>query len=87
MGQQSSSSKGERMNILAKIGFALLALGGLIFAGAIIWGLIQLFVQASIPWYLQLAITVVILGIILMFLSAVYDRYKNSKTEEVHEKV
>jgi membrane protein implicated in regulation of membrane protease activity len=75
------------MNILAKIGFALLALGGLIFAGAIIWGLIQLFVQASIPWYLQLAITVVILGIILMFLSAVYDRYKNSKTEEVHEKV
>jgi membrane protein implicated in regulation of membrane protease activity len=75
------------MNILAKIGFALLALGGLIFAGAIIWGLIQLFVQASIPWYLQLAITVVILGIILMFLSAVYDRYRNSKTEEVHEKV
>ena len=75
------------MNILAKIGFALLALGGLIFAGMIVWGLIQLFVQASIPWYLQLAITVIILGIILMFLSAVYDRYKTSKTEEVHEKV
>jgi hypothetical protein len=75
------------MNILAKIGFALLALGGLIFAGMIVWGIIQLFVQAPIPWYLQLAITVVILGIILMFLSAVYDRYKTSKTEEVHEKV
>ena len=75
------------MNILAKIGFALLALGGLIFAGMIVWGVIQLFVQAAIPWYLQLAITVIILGIILMFLSAVYDRYKTSKTEEVHEKV
>ena len=75
------------MNWLSKIGFALIVLGGLIFAGMVIWTLIQLFVQAPIPWYIQLAVTALILGFILMLLSALYDRYRSVKTEEVHEKV
>ncbi len=74
------------MNILSKIGFALIALGGLIFAGFIIWTFIQFFFEESSLWYIQLAVTAIILGIILMLLAAVYDRYKAVKTEEVHEK-
>lgn len=74
------------MNFLSKIGFALIALGGLIFAGIIIWTLIQFFFEVPIPWYIQLAVTAIILGLILMLLAAVYDRYKAVKTEEVHEK-
>lgn len=74
------------MNMLSKIGFAFIIVGGLIFAGIIIWGFIQLLIQVPIPWYILLAATAIILGIILMFLSALYDRYKTVKTEEVHEK-
>lgn len=75
------------MNILSKIGFALIALGGLIFAGIIIWGLLQVFFEVPLPWYIQLAVTCIILGLILMLLSAVYDRYRAVQTEEVHEKI
>lgn len=75
------------MNILSKIGFALVVFGGLIFAGMVIWGFIQLFVQVNLPWYVQLAVTAIILGIILMFVSVLYDRSRSVKTEEVHEKV
>jgi hypothetical protein len=75
------------MNVLSKVGFALVAFGGLIFAGVVIWGFIQLFIHVSIPWYIQVAVTAIILGFILMFLSALYDRYKTVKTEEVHEKI
>ena len=74
------------MNVMAKAGFALVALGGLIFLGMVIYGLIQVFVKTFLPWYVLLAITFIILGIILMFLSALYDRYRTVKTEEVHEK-
>ncbi|MBU7025110.1 MAG: hypothetical protein HXS40_13190 [Theionarchaea archaeon] len=82
------------MNIFGKAGFALVLLGGLIFAGLIIYGivkvLLQFFVQGPLPLSAQLVlvgITAFILGIILMLLSAVYDRYRDVKTEEVHEKV
>ena len=74
------------MDILSKMGFALIIFGGLIFAGMIIWVFVKILIEA-IPWYVQLAITAIILGIILMFLSALYDRYKTVKTEEVHEKI
>ena len=74
------------MDLLSKIGFALIVFGGLIFAGMIIWVFVEILIEA-IPWYAQLAITSIILGIILMFLSALYDRYKTVKTEEVHEKI
>ena len=74
------------MNILSKVGFALIIFGGLIFAGMTIWGLLQLITQ-GIPWYILLAVTAIILGVILMFLQALYDRYRTVKTEEVHEKV
>jgi hypothetical protein len=82
------------MNIFGKAGFALVVLGGLIFAGLIVYGIVkvlfQFFVQGPLPLSVQLVlvgITAFILGIILMLLSAVYDRYKSVKTEEVHEKV
>lgn len=75
------------MNLLSKIGFALITLGGLIFAGIIIWTLIRVFIEAPIPWYIQLAVTLLILGFILMLLSAMYDRYRGVRMEEVHEKV
>ncbi len=74
------------MDLLSKMGFALIIFGGLIFAGMIIWVFVKILIEA-IPWYVQLAITAIILGIILMFLSALYDRYKTVKTEEVHEKI
>jgi membrane protein implicated in regulation of membrane protease activity len=74
------------MDLLSKMGFALIIFGGLIFAGMIIWVFVKILIEA-IPWYVQLAITAIILGIILMFLSALYDRYRTVKTEEVHEKV
>ncbi|MBU7016654.1 MAG: hypothetical protein HXS44_04050 [Theionarchaea archaeon] len=74
------------MDLLSKMGFALIIFGGLIFAGMIIWVFVKILTEA-IPWYVQLAITAIILGIILMFLSALYDRYKTVKTEEVHEKI
>lgn len=75
------------MNVLGKIGFALVILGGLVFAGIIIWGFIQLVIEVPLPWFIQLAVTFIILGFIIMFVSALYDRYKSVKTEEVHEKV
>jgi hypothetical protein len=75
------------MDWLSKAGFALLVVGALIFAGAVIWQLLQVFFEVPIPWYIQLGITAVILGFILMLLSAVLDRYRSVKTEEVHEKV
>jgi hypothetical protein len=82
------------MNIFGKAGFALVLLGGLIFAGLIIYGivkvLLQFLVQEPLSASVQLVlvgITAFILGIILMLLSAVYDRYRDVKTEEVHEKV
>lgn len=82
------------MNIFGKAGFALVVLGGLIFAGLIVYAIVkvlfQFFVQGSIDPSVQLAlvgITAFILGIILMLLSAMYDRYRSVKTEEVHEKV
>lgn len=74
------------MDLLSKMGFALIIFGGLIFAGMIIWVFVKILIEA-IPWYVQLAITAIILGIILMFLSALYDRYRTVKTEEVHEKI
>jgi hypothetical protein len=40
-------------------------------------------VSAFIPWYVQLAVTTVFMGIILMVLSAVYDRYKSMKRKTV----
>ncbi|MBU7015597.1 MAG: hypothetical protein HXS52_12330 [Theionarchaea archaeon] len=82
------------MNIFGKAGFALVVLGGLIFAGLIVYGIVkvlfQFFVQGPLPLSAQLVlvgITAFILGIILMLLSAMYDRYRSVKTEEVHEKV
>lgn len=75
------------MNLFGRIGFALVALGGIIFAGVVIWELLLFFFDVPLPWYIQVAVTVIILGFILMLLSAVYDRYKMVKTEEVHERV
>ncbi|MBU6996096.1 MAG: hypothetical protein HXS41_01210 [Theionarchaea archaeon] len=82
------------MNIFGKAGFALVVLGGLIFAGLIIYGIVevlfQFFVQGPLPLSAKLVlvgITAFVLGIILMLLSAAYDRYRTVKTEEVHEKV
>jgi hypothetical protein len=74
------------MNWLSKTGFALLALGALIFAGYTIRELLKVLFVIHV-WYIEIAIVAIILGFILMLLAAVYDRYKLSKTEEVHKKV
>jgi undecaprenyl pyrophosphate phosphatase UppP len=82
------------MNVLGKAGFALLALGGLIFIGMIIWGIVRVVVElftadlnSLLAQLIVIAITAIIMGIILMLLSALYDRYRSVKTEEVHERV
>jgi len=85
--QSNWTNEGVSMNLFAKIGFALVAFGGLIFLGMVIWTLIQVLVEVPLPWYIQLAVTSIVLGFILMLLSALYDRYRTVKTEEVHEKV
>jgi high-affinity Fe2+/Pb2+ permease len=73
------------MNIFGKVGFGLIIAGGLIFAGIITWIIIETLIRSTL-WYIQLPITAIILGLILMLLSAIYDRYKSVKTEEVKEK-
>lgn len=75
------------MNVIGRIGFALAALGGIIIVGLIIWQILRVFILSFIPWYIMLPVVAIILGFILMLSSAIYDRYKSVKTEEVHEKV
>ncbi len=75
------------MNVIGKIGFALAALGGIIIVGLIIWQILRVFILSFIPWYIMLPVVAIILGFVLMLSSAIYDRYKSVKTEEVHEKV
>ena len=67
------------MNMLGKIGFALIIFGGLIISGSIITAILQLIFKTSIPWYVQLVVVIIIAGLLLMFLSVLYDRYKNVK--------
>lgn len=74
------------MNLLSKIGFGLLALGFLIFAGTIVRELLKVLFEIHV-WYIEVAIVAIILGLILMLLSAIYDRYESSKTEEIRKKV
>jgi membrane protein implicated in regulation of membrane protease activity len=69
------------MNILGKIGFALLISGGLIINGTVIMTILRLIFKTSIPWYVQLVVVVIITGFLLMFLSVLYDRYKSVKAE------
>jgi membrane protein implicated in regulation of membrane protease activity len=69
------------MNILGKIGFALLISGGLIINGTVIMTILRLIFKTSIPWYVQVVIIVIITGFLLMFLSVLYDRYKSVKAE------
>jgi hypothetical protein len=74
------------VNLLAKIGLIILFLG--------LTSYIVLFISLFIaePGY-KFEILVggffggVILGIALMFISALYDRYKQLKTEQIHPKV
>jgi hypothetical protein len=73
------------MNIFGKVGFGLIAAGGLIFAGIITWTVIDLLMKTDL-WYVQLPLTAIILGLILMFISAIYDRYQSVKTEETEKK-
>lgn len=72
--------------MLSKIGFGLLALGFLIFAGTIVRELLKVLFEIHV-WYIEVAIVAIILGLILMLLSAIYDRYESSKTEEIRKKV
>ena len=67
------------MNMLGKIGFALIIFGGLIISGSIITAILQLIFKTSIPWYVQLVVVIIIAGLLLMFLSVLYDRYKSVK--------
>ncbi|MBU7046771.1 MAG: hypothetical protein HXS54_10075 [Theionarchaea archaeon] len=69
------------MNILGKIGFALLISGGLIINGTVIMTILRLIFKTSIPWYVQLVVIVIITGFLLMFVSVLYDRYKSVKAE------
>ena len=69
------------MNILGKIGFALLISGGLIINGTVIMTILRLIFKTSIPWYVQLVVVVIITGFLLMFVSVLYDRYKSVKAE------
>ena len=69
------------MNILGKIGFALVISGGLIINGTVIMTILRLIFKTSIPWYVQLVIIVIITGFLLMFASVLYDRYKSVKAE------
>ena len=73
------------MNIFGKIGFILICAGGLLFAGIITWTILKVLIQTDL-WYIRLPITAIIMGLILMLLSAIYDRYRSVKTEEVKEK-
>ena len=70
------------MDILGKIGFALIVFGGLIIGGAIILTILQVIFKTLIPWYIQLVVIVIITGLLLMFLSVLYDRYKSEKAEK-----
>ena len=70
------------MDILGKIGFALIVFGGLIIGGAIIMTILQVIFKTLIPWYIQLVVIVIITGLLLMFLSVLYDRYKSVKAEK-----
>ena len=67
------------MNMLGKIGFALIIFGGLIISGSIITAILQLIFKTSIPWYVQLVVVIIIAGLLLMFLSVLYDQYKSVK--------
>ncbi len=69
------------MNILGKIGFALLISGGLIINGTVIMTILRLIFKTSIPWHVQLVVVVIITGFLLMFVSVLYDRYKSVKAE------
>lgn len=74
------------MNIIGKIGVALLISGALIINGFIILTILRLIFGESFPVYIQVALIVIVTGLILMLLSAVRDRYKSTRTEEVHRK-
>lgn len=63
-----------------------MALGALIFAGTVIREILKVLFEIHV-WYIEIAIVAIILGFILMLLSAIYDRYKLSKVEEIHKKV
>lgn len=74
------------MNIVGKIGAVLLISGALIINGLIILTILQILFKGSIPVYIQVALIIIVTGLILMLLSAVYDRYSSAKTEEIHKK-
>ena len=74
------------MNWLGKIGMALFLLGALCFAGlficAFLFGPKYMFdILSTCLFFLIPA------GFILMFISVLYDRYKQLETEEIHPKV
>jgi len=70
------------MNILGKIGFAFLTFGALIINVSIILTILRFIFKGSIPWYIELILTAIFIGLVLMFLSALYDRYRNAKREK-----
>ncbi len=74
------------MNIIGKIGAVLLICGALIINGLVIMTILRLIFKTSIPLYVYLVLAIVVIGLVLMLLSAVRDRYRSAKTEQIHEK-
>jgi len=69
------------MNVIGRIGFAFLISGALIINGYIIMVVLRFLFGGTIPAWAQATLTVIILGLMFMFLSAAYDRYKNARKE------
>lgn len=63
---------------LWKIGFVILLIGIGIPLGIAIYE----FALADLEWYWTLSVTLVVLGIIILTVSAIKDRLKSSKPEE-----
>ena len=74
------------MNIAGKIGAALLISGALIINGFVIVTILRLVFKTSIPLHVYLILAIMVAGLILMLLSAVHDRIKNIKIEEIQQK-
>jgi asparagine N-glycosylation enzyme membrane subunit Stt3 len=76
----------DSVNIAGKTGAALLISGALIINGFVIVTILRFVFKTSIPLHVYLILAIMVVGLILMLLSAVHDRIKNIKIEEIQQK-
>jgi membrane protein implicated in regulation of membrane protease activity len=65
-----------------KVGLILIALGLIVVLG---YGAVAFFTSADIPLWLRGTIGVIVLGLLLLLLSAGRERYKSAKEEPFRE--